>query len=320
MFPTGGHTSLLSPDSTQTAIDAIAWEVYEREGQPAYLSARDGTFFKQDEMTGMAWIWDEYSGIPNIEEHGEQEEVRTVDVFIGNQKTQRVKLYKNDYPISWEAFKTDKVGLRSRIGTDVADAAKRSQDYSAVRDCYGDAFDGTNFTTPDGNSLANNSHTTLRGDTVDNLETGALDPDNLNALRNTLEAQLGQHGEFGGNVFSGILVPQNLYKRVKEVMNSGLLADSAQNNINMFDTDYGQVVIKQSPLLRSNFNSGSNANTAYHVISQNHHVTRRVLSGFQLEMIEPKYTRTDSYVERVRYAEVTYPETWFGYAAATGAI
>ena len=311
---------MLSPDACQTAIDAVAWDVYERDEQAAYLSARNDMFFKQDELNTIAWIWDEYSGVPNIEKHGEQEEVRTVDVFIGNQKIQRVNLYKNDYPISWEAFKTDRVGLRERIGQDVGDAARRSQDYAAVIDCYGDAFDGSNFTTPDGSSLANAAHTTLRGDTVDNLETGALDPDNMWTLANTLEAQLGQHGEFGGNVFAGLLVPQNLYKKGKEVMNSALLADSMQNNLNIFDTDYGQVAIKQSALLRSTFNGGSNANTAYHVISQHHHITRRILSGLQLEMIEPKYTRTDSFVERVRLAEVTYPETWFGYAASTGVI
>lgn len=317
---TGGHTTLLSPDAAQTAIDGVAWEVYERDEQPAYLSSRNDMFFKQNDIDTIAWIWDEYSGIPNIESHGEQEEVRTVDVFIGNQKVQRVTIYKNDYPVSWEAFKTDKVGLRDRLGRDVADAARRTQDYAAIRDCYGDAIAGTNFTTPDGDALASNSHTTLRGVTVDNLETGVLNPDNLYTLVNSLESQIGQHGEFGGNVFAGILVPQNLYKTAKEVMASSLEANSGENNLNIFDTDYGSVAIKQSPILRSTFNSAANANTSYHIISQNHFVTRRVLSTLDLEMIEPKYTRTDSYVERVRLAEVTYPETYFGEASSNGTV
>ncbi len=175
-------------------------------------------------------------------------------------------------------------------------------------------------TTPDGNSFANNSHSTLRGDTVDNLETAAMAPNAMDDLVTSLEAQLGQHGEFGGNVLAGVLTCRTNYKITKEVMNSTLIANSGENNLNLFDTDYGQVVIKQSPLLNSAFNPGSNANTAYHVISNNHHVTRRVLSGLQLEMIEPKYTKTDSFVERVRFAEVTYPETHFGYGASTGAV
>lgn len=320
MNPTGGHTTLLSPDACQTAIDGVAFEVYERDEQPAYLSSRNEMFFKQDTLNEIAHIFDEYSGVPNIEEHDEQEEVRTVDVSIGNQKIQRVTLFKNDYPISWEAFKTDKVGLRERLGRDIGDAGRRTQDYKAVIDCYGDAFDGSNFTTPDGVSLANNAHTTLTGATVDNLLTTQMSPDGMDDLTTMLEAQLGQHAEFGGNVLAGLLVPRNLYKKAKEVMNSEKEADTAENNLNIFDTDYGQVAIKQSPLLNSDFNTGSNANTAYHVISRNHHITRRVLSALQLEMIEPRFTKTDSFVDRVRFAEVTYPETWFGYAASNGTV
>src|SRR3990167_3069230 len=217
MNPTGGHTTLLSPDACQTAIDGVAWEVYEREEQPAYLSSRNDMFFKQNSLDTIAWIWDEYSGVPNIEDHGEQEEVRTVDVLIGNQKIQRATVFKNDYPISWEAFKTDKVGLRERIGRDVGDAARRTQDYKAVIDCYGDLIAGSLFTTPDGQACASNSHATLRGDTVDNLITTSIAPDAMDDLVTTLEGQLGQHGEFGGNVVAGVLTSRNLYKRGKEV-------------------------------------------------------------------------------------------------------
>lgn len=320
MGPTGGHTTGLSPDATQTAIDSVAYEVYNQKGQPSELEVTDSIFFKQERFTSNAHIWDEYSGIPNVEQHQEQEVVKTIDVFIGNQKVQKVKFFKNDYPISVEAFKTDKGYIRDRIGKDVAEAVMRKQKYVGIIDCYGDAFDGTNFTTPDGDALASNSHTTLRGATVDNLETGAMSPDNVDTLARSLESQIGQHGDWGGNVLAGVLVSRNIYKHTKEVMNSTLIADSAENNLNIFDTDYGTVSIKQSPLLSSTFNSGSNANTGYHFVSQNHHIVRRQLVDMELEMVEPKYTSTDSHVERVRFAEVAYPETHFGYAGSTGAV
>ena len=318
MNPIGGHTTSLSPDATQTAIDGVAYEVYNRAGQPASLEATDTTFFKQEDFTSNAHIWDEYSGIPRIAEHQEQEIVKTVDVFLGNQKTQKVKFYKNDYPVSVEAFKTDKGYIRDRIGKDVAEAVKLTQQYLAIIDCYGDAFDGNNFTTPDGQAPASNSHVTLRGDTVDNLETGALTPDTMDTSIRSLESQIGQHGDWGGNVVGGVLTSRNQYKHLKEILNSTLIADGGENNLNIFDTDYGQVSIKQSPLLGSTFNAGANANTAWHLVSQNHHIVRRTLVGMELEMVEPKYTATDSYVERVRTAEVTYPETHFGYLGATG--
>jgi len=154
--------------------------------------------------------------------------------------------------------------------------------------------------------VASSSHSTLRGQTVDNLETAAMDPDAADVLARSLESQIGQHGDWGGNVLGGVLVPRNIYKHTKEVFNSTLIADSAENNLNIFDTDYGQVSIKQSPLLSSTFNAGSNANTAYHFVGQNHHIVRRALVGMNMTMIEPQYTATDSYVERVRFAEVTY--------------
>ena len=320
MEPVGGLTTLLSPDNAQAGIDGVAFEVYEREEQPAVLSSRNETFFNQKPMNSMAWIWDEYSGVPNIESVDEQENIPTVNVFIGNQTIKRVVVYKNDYPVSWEARKTDRLDLRSRIGNDLGGAARRTQDYKAIIDCYGDAFDGANHITPDGQALAANAHTTLNGATVDNLSTLAMDPDNLDDVVTLLEAQLGQHGDWGGNVFAGLLVPRNLYKRAKEVLNSTKEADTAENNLNIFDTDYGQVAIKQSPLLNSSFNTGANANTGYHLVSQQHHITRRVLAEFETEMIEAKNTATDSDMTRVRFAEVTHPETYFGYAGATGLV
>lgn len=320
MNPVGGHTTLLSPDACQAGIDSVAFEVYEREEQPAALTSRNATFFNLKTTDSIAHIWDEYSGVPNIETVDEQENVPTVNVFIGNQTIKRVVIYKNDYPISWEAKKTDRLDLRARIGNDLGGAARRTQDYKAIIDCYGDAFDGANHTTPDGSALAANAHTTLNGASVDNLSTFSMDPDNLDDVVTILESQLGQHGDMGGNVFAGLLVPRNLYKRAKEVMNSTKEADTAENNLNIFDTNYGQVAIKQSPLLNSSFNSGANANTGYHLVSQQHHITRRVLAEFETEMIEAKNTGTDSDMTRVRFAEVTHPETYFGYVGSTGAV
>lgn len=319
MNPTGGNTTQMNPDDVQTAIDSVAVEKYNTDGQPDILSVKDEKFFKQESFEGKSHIWDEFSGVPNTEEHQEQEYVKTVDVELGNQKVQSVKFFKNDYPISLEAFRTGKGHIRDRMGESIATAVKRKQQYVGIIDALGDAFDGNNFTTPDGEAAASNSHLTLRGDTVDNLETAAMAPDAFDTLLQSLESQIGQHGDWGGNVASAVAVPRNIYKHTKEVLNSTLIADSAENNLNIFDTDYGQLTIKQSPLLSSKFNSGSNANTGYHLFSENTNLVRRTLFDMELTMIEPQYTGTDSYVERVRFAEVSYWETHFGYAASTGA-
>ena len=320
MQPIGGLTVGLSKEAFHTELDDIVVERYDKTGQPASIVATDPTFFKQERFASFSHIWDEYSGIPRQEVHQEQEIVKTQDVFVGNKKTQDVVFYKNDYPVSIEAMKTDQHGLRETMGNSIADAIKTNQAYIAILDCYGDFFDGNNFTTPDGNSMANNSHTTLRGDTVDNLETGVATPDNVDTLARSLESQVGQSGDWGGYVLGGVLVSRNLYKHMKEILNSSLIADSGENNLNLFDTDYGQLSLKQSPLLGSTFNSNANVNTSYHFVANDHHIVRRVLVDMEMEFVEAKYTATDSSIERVRHAEVAYPETHSGYAASNGSV
>lgn len=193
MFPTGGFTSLLSPDACQTAIDSVAWEQYMREMQPGYLSSRDEFFFKQTNDDKMVHVWDEDSNVGSFQQTGEQEEILNSSTRIGNQKTARQVKWTKQVPISFEAFKTDQVGKRNKIGNQIGDRARLTQDKRTILDTYGDAFAGSINTTPDGATLASNSHTTLTGVTVDNLETGALNgPDNLWTLTLSLANQLAQ--------------------------------------------------------------------------------------------------------------------------------
>ena len=168
--------------------------------------------------------------------------------------------------------------------------------------------------------MDNNSHTTLKSFTVDNLETGALSPANLWTAVTALQNQLGQDGELGSHVFSGLVVPTTLYKSAKEIMNSTLIAGSAQNNLNIFDTDYGQVAIKQSPFLGSAFNGNTNANTSYHLISDNHEIHRKIFADLSTDIVEPKYSDNDTWLHKSRYAEVAFPGTWTGYLGCNGSV
>lgn len=314
----GGFTVNLSPDAVQTAIDAVMWEEFDRERQPSYLSARDETFIHSSGIDTYKFVFDEFSNVGMFEETGEQEEIRRTDARIGNQTTASVVKYMKSIPISWEAFKADKHNLRSQIGKDIGDRARLTQDTKAVLNTYGDAFDGAVSTTPDGDAAASNSHTTLTGATVDNLETGALAPDALWTAVTSLANQKAQDGDAGSYVFDGLVVPFTLYKTAKEVMNSVLVANSGENNVNIFDTDYGQVEIKASIFLGSTYNGNSNANTSYHLISRNHQIVRKVFSELNTDLIEPRYSDTDSWEERARFAECAFFGSWNGYLGCNG--
>ncbi len=315
---TGGFTTQLSADACKVAINAALFEEYTRERVPAYLKASDSLFYKQDTTDTIAFIWDEDSNVGSFEETGEQEQIQNSDSFVGNQKTKTSQKWTKQVPVSDEAFRTDRIGKRNQIGKNIGDRARETQDRRSVLDTYGDAFAGSVNTTPDGDALASNSHTTLKGQNVDNLETGALTPDNAWTLNVSLSQQRGQDGDAGGHVLEGVLTPFVLYKTAKEVFNSVLIANSAENNLNVFDTDYGQLQIRASIFLGSLYNSASNANTSYHFIGRNHMIMRKVLYGLTSNLIAPEYTDNDTYLMRAKFHESHFPGSWTGYAGSNG--
>jgi len=314
----GGHTSNLSPDDTQTAIDEVMYEEFTRTSVPGHLSAQDAWFFKSDSIDSMAFIYDEDSNVGEFEETGEQEEVISTSTRIGNQKTKRVTKYTKQIPISWEAFKTSQQGKREQIGKQVGDRARVTQDRLSIVNTYGDFVAGSINTTPDGDAVASDSHTTLNGDTVDNLETGALNADNLWVVVQALANQKAQDGDAGSHNFEAIVTPFILYKTARETLGSDLVPFSGENQLNMFATDFGSVMLRSSIYLGSTYNGASNANTTYTVLGRNHQVRRKVLSGLETSMIEPKYTATDSYVMRAKFAEAHFPGTWTAIVSSQG--
>ena len=320
MLATGGHTGQLSPDAVHSAIDAVLWEEYTREEQPSYISATNDFFFQQGSTVGDAFIWDEDTNVGAFQATAEQEEILNTDTFIGNQTTKRSQKWTKQIPISDEAFRADQVGKRARIGQQVGDRARLTQDKEAMLRTYGDAFAGTYHNTPDAVSLANNSHVTLKGATIDNLETGSLTPDNLWTVVTALANQRGQDSDAGSHRFEGIVVPFTLYKTCKEIMNSQLVANSAENNLNIFDTDFGTVRIAASIFLGSTYNSATNANTSYHVVGRNHMIQRKIFYGLGTTMIDPSKTDNDTWALRAKFNETTFPGSWTGYVGSNGTV
>ena len=315
MNPIGGHTTGLSPDAFQLAINAVLYEKYMRDVQPDALTARDEFFFRQSQAAEMVYVWDEDSNVGAFNETEEQEDVKDDNTFIGNQKTARQRKFMKQIPISFEAFSTEQVGInkRQKIGEQIADRARWTQDKGSLQDTYGDAFAGSVNTTPDGDAWASDSHTTLKGITVDNLETVALTPDGLWTTIQSLANQKGQDGEGGGQLFEGILVPFRLLKTVHEVLDSDLNSATGENAINFYQTLYGgNIRIAGSIILDSTYNTATNATTSYHVCSRNVQASRRTLVGLTTKLIPPENTANDTYIERAKYMESRFIGSWFG--------
>lgn len=317
---TGGHTGGLSPDAVRTSIDGVTYEEFTMGMQPGHIGATDSFFFKQGKTVGVSFIHEEDMGVGDFEEVGEQEEFLNTDSFLFNKTTRNSQKYYKQVPVSDEAFRADMVGKREAIGRDIGRKAKQSQTKKAILNTYGDAFAGSVFTTPDGVSTANNSHVSGKGATVDNLETGSLTPDNLWTAVQSLANQKGQDGDAGGHLFEGFVSNFLLYKTAKEIMNSSLLANSTENNINVFSTDYGDVRIAASTWLNSAYNSATNAATSYHVLGRNHQIMRKVYYGLETSMKTPEMTDNDTHVYIAKFHEVCFPGTWTGYVGSNGSV
>jgi hypothetical protein len=320
MNPQGGHTAALSPDAVQTEIDGVAYETYQRAQQLEYVSAQDETFFKQSTSDLLAYTWDEDSNVGGFDEMDEQEEFADTDTFIGNTKTKKMQKWGKQIPVSMEAFKADAVGKRSKIGSQIGDRARLTQDKKALLNLYGDAFAGSVNTTPDGDAWASDSHTTLKGANVDNLETGVLNADYLWTGVQSLANQKAQDGEAGSYLFEAILVPFILLKTAKETLNSELVPFSGENQINFFNTDYGTIKIGASIFLGSTYNAATNANTSYHLLSSQHMANRKVFMGLTTDLIDPTKTANDSWIYRARYMEAHFPESYCGYVGSSGTV
>ena len=321
-YYTGGHTGGLSPSTVKTAVDGFMFDSeQERSNQPSYVGATNDLFFKTSPIDLRAFIFEEDAGVPNLETVAEQGEIPVVNTFTGNQKTINLAKRAFDLPVSWEAFMVGGKGAQKRqmLGSQIADAVVRSRDLNALITTYGDAFDGTYNKCPDGVALASNSHVTLRGNTVDNLETGALTADVMWNGFVSLQQQLGQTGEVAGYLPAGVLTSSSQYKKAKEILKSEAIAGSAENNLNIFETDYGPVAIGQSPFLNSARDAGTYKATGVHIVSREHNIMRKVFSDYVSEMIEPKYTKTHSYVYRALYDETAFPGGYSGYVGLTGA-
>lgn len=284
------------------------------------MSAQDSFFFKQSTTDLLSYSWDEDSNVGAFEETAELEDINDYDTFLGNTKNKKVQKWTKQVEVSAEAFKADAVGKRARIGSQIGLRARTTQDKKAILNTYGDAFAGSINTTPDGQPLASSSHVTLKGFTVDNLETGVLNADNLWTLVQSLQDMLAQDGELGSYVFEGLVVPSILYKTAKETMNSQLVPFSGENQINIFDTDYGTVRVASSAYLNSGQNSATNANTSYHIVSGEHMINRKVFEGLSMDLIDPTKSKNDKWAYRGRFLESHFPESWCGYAASNGTV
>lgn len=170
----------------------------------------------------------------------------------------------------------------------------------------------TTQTTIDGVAVFSNSHVNQNGDTVDNLETGALTDANLNIMVNSLRTQLSQTGVILGYEPKALLTPSILHATGMQIAKSVLRAGTGNNDLNYFSEMYPGMKVVYSPFL------DSTSTTAYFLTSSTHGISRFEREAFFTDLVDWKVAQNDQYMYKMRAREVVDSIEYSGLVGSTG--
>ncbi len=192
---------------------------------------------------------------------------------------------------------------------------QRAMAYTASRDRKAMSVYALGFTTQltiDGVALFSNSHVNQNGDTVDNLETGALTDANLNIMVNSLRTQLNQAGVIIGWEPKALLTPSILHQTGMSVAKSVLRAGTGNNDLNYFSEMYPGMKVVYSPFL------DSTSSTAYFLSSSTNGIMRAEREAFFTELVDWRTQPNDQYIYKMREREVVDSISYDGLVGSDG--
>lgn len=309
-------TSGLAPNVVKTAIDAVFMAEFDYDVRPGGAYATDGLVFMQDSTDRAAVITEQFQGVGYYEARAETEEVPQGTSRVANQKTSSVLNYSKALDISKNFFDDDLHSVVSKNIRDFARLARVTRDRNAFEK-YNLGF--TTQTTNDGVALFSNSHTTLGGQTVDNLETDTLADASLETAFVSLQEQVTQDGTLGGHEPSCLLVPTQLFKEATVIAKSELVSGSADNDLNYYSQIYPGLQVKNSPFLGSAVGL-SGSNTAWFLLSRNHSMMRWERQGIQTALVDWTYQRNNDYIYKAEYREVVDSISYEGIVGSNGTV
>lgn len=305
-----------NPLLVKTSLDEVLFPQFSAPNMPGFATAENTVVFKQ-RTTNLAAVQEiEFAGPGKWKAHTEEEDVEEADTVTSNNTTYNIVNWKQDLPIPKEFYDDDQHDTVMQAVAEMGRQARGTRDEEAMA-VYGEGF--TITTTPDAAYLFSNSHTNLNGDTIDNLETGVLNADNLEVLIRGLFVQKDQRGRHGGHNPAGLLVPPALFKTATVLTESELEPGGPDNDRNYISMVYPGLQVFQSPWLANAYNGITNADTSYFLVSQNHRITRNVREALNTTLVPWQYDKKDRYQYKGRFRETSYAGTWEGTIASTGA-
>ncbi len=296
----------------QTELDAVFFQKFDFDDRfPGVAHATTGEIFKPQETTHAAWIQSINKGSGLFPSIGEASTVPLSTPRVTNKQTTLINTYAQGISISKQLFDDNMHGVWAADVADFAVQAKNTQDATAF------GLFRTGFTTAltaDGVSIFNDAHPLIGGGTQDNKDTAALTPTSLNTAIVALGEQKNQAGVISGAAPSVLLVPLALWKHAREITDSALIADSGNNNINVYRSALG-ITVWTSHWLGA---AAGGSDTAWFLLAQNHGFTRLVRQGVETALTDWRYSSNLTYFYQANYRENYFCADYAGSWGSTG--
>lgn len=164
--------------------------------------------------------------------------------------------------------------------------------------------------------LLSSVHTLIGGGTVTNSSTAALSDTSLNTAIVALREQKNQAGIILGGVPSILLVPAKLFKYATQLTESALVADNANNAINVYRSAYG-ITVYSSPYLGA---AAGGSDTAWFLLTPQHSVSRLIRQGIETALRPWQYSNNRTYLYQGNFRESYFVPDYAGAYGSTGTV
>lgn len=294
----------------KTALDKLFDQATIEEATVGKATALDPMVFTQDSASNAAVVSSVMGGGGYFDKTLDDVGLnKNVTVSAASLRTTQIAQFKKDMPIARTFMADQQLSAVSKAVRQQSLTWTASRDRNAMN-VYANGF-GTQ-TTIDGVALFANTHVNQNGDTVDNLETGALTDANLNIVVNSLRTQLSQTGVVLGYEPKFILVPSILHATAMQTAKSVLRAGTGNNDLNYFSEMYPGMKVVYSPFL------DATSTTAYFLGSSTHGVMRFEREAFFTELVDWRYSENDQYKYKLRAREEVDSIEYSGLVGSNG--
>jgi hypothetical protein len=295
----------------QTELDKVFFQQFDYdEAFPGVAHATTAEIFKPQETTHAAWIQSINKGSGLFPAIGETQAVPLSTPHVTNKQTTLIQTFAQGIDISKQLFDDNMHGVWAEDVRDFAIKAKDTQDYTSFG-LFRNGF--TTALTADGSAIFS-THTLIGGGTQSNTGTSALTPTSLNTAIVNLMEQKDQSGVIRGSAPKVLLVPPALWKHAREITDSALIADSGNNNVNVYRSALG-ITVWTTHWLGS---VAGGSDTAWFLLAARHGFTRLIRQGLETALTDWRYSNNLTYRYQANFRENYFCADYAGSYGSTG--